>query len=62
MHDVCSIEIEGLAPEIIERIQQLLKTVRTPAKFTKDKLLVPILKGPSTENLLNNVISNRKKK
>ena len=59
MHDVCSIGTEGLAPEIIERMQQLLKTMRTPAKFTKEKLFVPTIKGPSTENLLNNVISNR---
>jgi hypothetical protein len=59
MHDVCSIGTEGLAPEIIERMQQLLKAMRTPAKFTKEKLFVPTIKGPSTENLLNNVISNR---
>ena len=61
MHDVCSIDIEGLGPEIIERMQGLLKTVRTPAKFTKERLFVPIPKGHSTENLLNNVISNRTK-
>jgi hypothetical protein len=60
-YEVCSINIEGLAPEIIERMQQLLKTVRTPAKFTKERLFVPIPKGHSTENLLNNVISNRTK-